>query len=219
MTIRAAWAAAILCGVQGPPPAEGEIVGLLRTDETQDVVFGVVVGGQGKSISVPLAGPLSDFPAGEYGGIRWDPDRGFGFRFKKVRSGLRLVYARWRQTNYFDWKWVEVREGASDPVALELRPSVNGAVELACPGMADGARVAFALPDASGKTGSWGAQPRAWEAGADVKEGKAVFAGLRPGRYVFYPALPEGNAGAPDVVVTVDVRAGETGRGTLEKKP
>jgi hypothetical protein len=203
----------------GQAKLDGVIDGVLRTVEENDVKFTVTVGGQGRSFSVPIPGKLKDFPPGDYVAFRWDPKSGFTFRFKDVRPGRRLVYARWRESRYFDWAWVDVSSSSAgaEPAKLALRldPDVHGIAEVACPGAPDGALVAFALPDTEGKTGSWGTQPRSWECGAAVVSGIAVFKGLRPGRYVFYPALPEGNVGIPGSSAPAEVRAGETARITL----
>ena len=126
----------------------------------------------------------------------WHPKNGLRYGIFDVPAGTHLVFFH-HGHRYFDWRWVEIKADPRSTVPeidFTLQPSLTGkvAVTVADPTIE---RVLFALADDQGTVPKWSIRLVGKSLSEDVKDGKALFSGLRPGKYVFY---------APD--------AGTTGR-------
>ncbi|HEX7900267.1 MAG TPA: hypothetical protein VF950_21040 [Planctomycetota bacterium] len=203
--------------------AGGEISGrvVLKTGEADgalEVRGGGLRGGSGAGFpiidgKVPLAR--------DFGVCSWDPDKGLRLHSRNLPPGHRLVTAAWKKrvappesreiTHYMDWRWVEVKapnakETVSE-VVLTIEPSVSGEAEVTLAAGVAADAVAFIPADAQGKVPDWSERrfgPAFTEA---VAGGKAVFRGLKPGRYVFFPAYDPLDEGPPGVFAAAEVPA------------
>lgn len=161
---------------KGSIPPQGMSVGCLGVDQIQSPC----------SVDSEMRSQIPPFDLKK---LAWNPKQGMTYGFKEVRPGRRIVYVHWGD-RYFDWRWIDVKEGAGATTAeidLTLEPSSVGSVEVQVAGPA-AERVMFVPADDEGKVPSW--SPRLVGKGvtATVKDGKALFNGMRPGKYVFYAA-------------------------------
>jgi hypothetical protein len=138
--------------------------------------------------------------------LNWTPKTGITFKHSRLPAGWCLVYVRvgdW----YVDWKWVDLKDDqARVKVDFAFDPAQAGTVELTAPRTETTATL---VPlDGDGQIPF----ARAAEAiqginRVDLKAGKAVLKGLRPGKYRF----TAGNGAAADV----EVKKGQTAKAEL----
>jgi hypothetical protein len=161
--------------------------------------------------------------------LQGDPKKGIVLRFKK-EPGHYLSTVAWArtvdsqledvQTHYVDGRWHRIHpSGSRETVeALEfvITPAITGDVEIA---LGEGVRIdliSFLPADAKGEIPDW-SQTRVGgtfeERVSDV--GKAVFKGMKPGRYVFFPTSGFLPTGQPRMTVSVEVKAKETVKAVL----
>jgi hypothetical protein len=159
----------------------------------------------------------------------WDAERrAISFRFK-IPSQQKLTTIAWSMdkggsvhtpTHYLDWRWdPEAVKGKRDTVteySFFIEPAVSGTAEITLGIGVHSERVSFLPADAKGEIPDW-SQTRV---GATFEEpvsaeGKAVFKGMKPGRYVFYPTAEFLPTGQPGMTVSVEVKARETVKAVL----
>jgi outer membrane lipoprotein-sorting protein len=161
---------------KGSMPPQGMSVGCLGEDQIQSPC----------SVDPELRSQIPPFDLKK---LAWNPKLGMTYGFKGVRPGKRLVYLHWGE-RYFDWRWIDVKEGIGATTAeidLTLEPSSVGSVEVKVAGPAV-ERVMFVPADDEGRVPSWSTRLVGKGVTATVKDGKALFNGMRPGKYVFYAA-------------------------------
>jgi len=139
--------------------------------------------------------------------LSWNAKAGCTYRHANLRPGRYLVYVR-SGKYYYDWQWVQIKGNKEKRrVDLTVDPGRAGTLEVHLSDQVGATRVAFLLLDSAGKVVFYdpkAALTRLSE--VEAVEGRAVFEGLRAGRY----RVAAGNL-RKDVVV----KAGQTTRLTL----
>jgi hypothetical protein len=142
-------------------------------------------------------------------------------RFPDIPAGPRLLLAAWRKdvaTHYIDGRWIDRKPGdTAVEHTLTLEPALSGAAEITPAEGVARAGVAFIPADVDGRVPAWTERPEGPAFTEPLKDGKAVFKGLKPGRYVFYPAIDHPDRPAPTVMTAVEIKAGVTVQAALGK--
>jgi len=140
-------------------------------------------------------------------------------RLSDIPPGPRLLLAAWREdvaTHYVDARWIDRKPGDTDAThVLTIEPAVSGAAEITPAEGVARAGVAFIPADTAGRVLTWAERPEGPAFTEPLKDGKAVFQGMKPGRYVFYPVIDHPDRPAPTVMREVEIKAGVTCRATL----
>jgi hypothetical protein len=217
---------ALLLGLvlfQASPPPQSDVRGhiLLKTGAASGSID-VRAGGRGGEGAVM---PIEDERIPAFRGLKsfsWD-NQGLAFHFLKLPSGMRLVTVAWRlagppdatkdtsiSTHYVDWKWVEAKvpdpQKPSPELALLVQPSVSGAVEVLLGAGLTCDSVSFMPADVDGRVPTWDDYRGGPAYSEKVAGGKALFKGMKPGKYVFYPTRDLGATGAPEASGAATVR-------------
>lgn len=219
--------------LQAAAPATSDVKGriLLKTGATHGSLD-VRVGNEGAVFPILDAEPLM---MTTFGPLTWDETKGLSFHYKTLPAGKRLLLAAWRikgapsargdtgkHTHWMDWQWVEVKppqpKATSSEIVLTVEPVVAGDVEISLTGGVAAESVSFIPADAEGKVPNWDERKLGTAFHEKVADGKAVFKGMKPGKYVFFPATEA--AGAPSPQTAVEVKAKAVTQATLgeEKK-
>ncbi len=166
---------------------------------------------------------LKLFSGKSWGWLTYDVKSGFTYRIPNVPQGKHLLYVTWQpKRHYMDWRWIYVKEpkpaSTIPEIDFTMEPDVCGTVELSLAAGMETGEVSFMPADEQGRVPDWSHPPHGSFVTEKVVDGKAVFRGLRPGKYVFYPALTDrSDPKAPEVRVSAEVKAKETARLVLEQ--
>lgn len=140
-------------------------------------------------------------------------------RLVDIPPGPRLLLAAWRRdvaTHYVDARWIDRKPGDTAAThVLTIEPAVSGAAEITPAEGVARAGVAFIPADVEGRVPAWAERPEGPAFTEPLKDGKAVFKGMKPGRYVFYPAIDHPDRPAPTVMTAVEIQAGVTVQAAL----
>lgn len=140
--------------------------------------------------------------------LAWNPKTGCRFRHGNLRAGRYLVYVR-SGPFYYDWRWVQVR-GGKERVRIDLTvdPARAGTLEVRLQNMEETTRVSFLPLDAAGRVAFFDPNAAFTRlSSTESVDGKALFEGLRAGRY---------RVTAGNVQREVTIKAGETTSVTLQ---
>jgi hypothetical protein len=94
----------------------------------------------------------------------------------------------------------------SPELALLVQPSVSGAVEVLLGAGLTCDSVSFMPADADGRVPTWDDYRGGPTYSEKVVGGKALFKGMKPGKYVFYPTRDLAATGAPEASGAATVR-------------
>lgn len=154
----------------------------------------------------------------------WSAAKGWELVLTGVPVGRRLLLATWSRrstsegrdvpTHYVDARWIDV-QAAPPETALEIAPSRSGTVVVEPAEGVARAGVSFVPADVDGSVPDWSQRPEGPAFSAPLRDGRAVFPGMKPGRYLFYPTGEHPDRPAPTVTRLVEVKAGETVRAPL----
>jgi hypothetical protein len=171
-------------------------------------------------LGVGCAMPLENLPekAGGYHwgwdrglDLRWEPKKGLTFHVNNTAPGWHVVATNWQEGHYYDWKWFEVPEDperkTESEINLTIDPSVTGSAEVTVRPSKEGSPISFMFANDAGKVPSWWPRPIGDPVSESVKNGKAVFKGLHPGKYVFYVPPPVDSIDPPKIAVGAEVKA------------
>jgi hypothetical protein len=162
----------------------------------------------------------------------WDDERGLLLHLRKLPPGVHLVTIAWFlqgppsatedtsiPTHYVASTWLNIKapeDGQSVPeFVLTVEPSVSGTVEVQAGSGLEAGSISFLPADDEGKIPHWDLYRTGPCFSEKVAEGKAVFKGMKPGKYVFYPTREAVARGLPPATVTAEVRANAITRVTL----
>jgi len=216
---RLLWILALQAAAAAGTDVRGKIV--LKTGNAEggiDVRAGEA-GGEGAGIPV-VDSKVPMFRS--FGSVRWGEAKGLTFHYKKLAPGMRLITVAWRlngapsarvdtslRTHYVDWRWVDTTP--SDPketspeIVLTIQPSACGDAEVTLDPGISADSVSFMPCDGQGKVPSWDDRRGGPAFTEKVRDGKAMFKGMKPGKYAFYPTLDLLATGAPTVLAVGEV--------------
>jgi hypothetical protein len=181
----------------------------------------------GVGCAMPLE-KLPEKPGGYHWGwdrgleLMWEPKKGLTFQVHNTAPGWHVVATNWQEGHYHDWKWFEVHEDQERKTASEINLtidlSVTGSAEVTVTPSNEGSSVSFMFADDEGKVPAWWPRPTGDPVSESVKKGKAVFKGLRPGKYVFYVPPLVDSTDPPSITVGAEVKAHAMTRIELAEK-
>lgn len=159
----------------------------------------------------------------------WDAPGGPTFHFKSLQPGRRLITAAWslegppsatedtrKFTPYVAWRWFDPAHPPKEDIVLLIEPGVRGDAEVTlAPGVV-AESVSFMPCDDEGKVPDWSERRRHGHFTAPVRDGRASFKGMKPGRYVFFPTPDTLFMDAPPLLVGAEVKENALVQAKLE---